>query len=210
MSTVKVFVRIEVSFWIVGWKLLTLFDVAGDVDWVWEFSDVDFKSVLDIVQDLGVVLVGYEGDSQAFCSESSSSGYSVKVHVGIFGHVVVEDDVYSLDIHTTSKQISCYQDPLLEILELLVTVQPLLLAERSMNADSREVLLRQELGECHAPLHSPHEDNHLVKLQQIQQIKQFPVLLALLQFHVVLLQSVQGQLRFVVHEHFQGLTEGFV
>ena len=48
----------------------------------------------------------------------------MKVHVGILRHVVVEDNVYSLDVHTTTKQVCSYEDSLLEIFELLITVQP--------------------------------------------------------------------------------------
>ena len=48
----------------------------------------------------------------------------MKIHIGIFGHVVVKNDVYPLNIHTTAEEISRYQDPLLKIFELLVSVQP--------------------------------------------------------------------------------------
>ena len=50
--------------------------------------------------------------------------YSVKVHVTVFRHVVVEDNVNSLNVHTTTKQISCNENSLLEVLELLIAVQP--------------------------------------------------------------------------------------
>jgi hypothetical protein len=48
----------------------------------------------------------------------------VEVGVGIFGHVIVEHNVDTLNVHTTTKQVGGNQDSLLEILELLVTSQP--------------------------------------------------------------------------------------
>ena len=47
----------------------------------------------------------------------------------------------------------------------LYEVLPLLLTERTMNADGREVLFRKKLGKCHAPLYGSHENNDLVELQ---------------------------------------------
>ena len=50
----------------------------------------------------------------------SSPGDSVQVSVCVLRHVVVEDDVDSLDVHPAAEQVGGDQDPLLEILELLV------------------------------------------------------------------------------------------
>ena len=50
---------------------------------------------------------------------------------------------------------------LLEILELLVSGQPLLLVHASVNGDGGEVLLDQELGEGNAALDALHEDDNL-------------------------------------------------
>ena len=44
----------------------------------------------------------------------------MEVGVRVLGHVVVEDDVDPLDVHATAEQVSGHQDPLLEVLELLV------------------------------------------------------------------------------------------
>ena len=44
----------------------------------------------------------------------------MQVCVRVLRHVVVEDDVDSLDVHPAAEQVGGDQDPLLEILELLV------------------------------------------------------------------------------------------
>lgn len=45
---------------------------------------------------------------------------SVKVCVRILWHVIVEDNVDSLDVHSSAKQVGCNKDPPLEVLKLLV------------------------------------------------------------------------------------------
>lgn len=45
---------------------------------------------------------------------------SVKVCVRILWHVIVEDDVDSLDVHSSAKQVGRHKNPPLEILKLLV------------------------------------------------------------------------------------------
>ena len=47
----------------------------------------------------------------------------MKVSIGVLGHVIVEHNVHSLDIHTTSKEVGGDEDTFMEILELLVSVQ---------------------------------------------------------------------------------------
>ena len=44
----------------------------------------------------------------------------MQVSVSVLWHVVVEDDVDALDVHSTAKQVGGDQNPLLEVLELLV------------------------------------------------------------------------------------------
>ena len=50
---------------------------------------------------------------------------------------------------------------LLEVLELLVPGEPLLLAHPPVDGYGGEVLLNQQLGQCHTPLDALHEDDHL-------------------------------------------------
>ena len=60
------------------------------------------------------------------CIEQCSNNVTDAVQVGVrvLRHVVVEDDVDTLYVHATTKQVGGHQDALLEVLELLVTVQP--------------------------------------------------------------------------------------
>lgn len=49
--------------------------------------------------------------------------YPVQVGIRILWHVVVENDVDPLDVHSSAEQIGRHQDSPLEVLELLITRQ---------------------------------------------------------------------------------------
>ena len=51
----------------------------------------------------------------------------MQVSVRVLRHVVVEDDVDTLDVHPAAEQVGGDQDPLLEILELLVPEEVVLM-----------------------------------------------------------------------------------
>ena len=131
---------------------LATLDVAAEVNLVGQLCDVHLKSVLDLVEDLGVSLITDEGDGQALGAESSSSGNSVKVGVRVLRHVIVEHDVDPLYVHATTKQVGGHQDPLLEVLELLIPGQSLLLGHSSVDGDGREVLFNEKLSQGNTPL----------------------------------------------------------
>lgn len=44
----------------------------------------------------------------------------MKVGVRILWHVIVEDNVDSLNVHASAKQVGCNQDPPLEVFKLLI------------------------------------------------------------------------------------------
>ena len=50
--------------------------------------------------------------------------YPVKIGIRVFRHVVVEDNIHSLYVHSTAKQVGGNQHSLGEIFKLLVTRQP--------------------------------------------------------------------------------------
>lgn len=44
----------------------------------------------------------------------------MQVRVRVFRHVVVENDVNTLDVHSPAKEVGSHQDPPLEIFKLLI------------------------------------------------------------------------------------------
>lgn len=58
--------------------------------------------------------------------------------------------------------VLCYKTHLLEVLELLIPRQTFLLSHTPVNADRREVLFSQELGESHTSLYRLDENDDLM------------------------------------------------
>ena len=140
---------------------LATLNVTAQVDLIWELRDVHLESVLDLVEDLGIALVRHEGDGETFGSKPSSPGHSVQVGVSVLGHVVVEDNVDSLNVHATTEEVGGHEDSFLEILELLVARESLLLSHASVNGDGGEILLYEELSQGNTSLHGLHKDDDL-------------------------------------------------
>ena len=61
-----------------------------------------------------------------------------------------------------------------------------------MNGYTRKVAFDQKLVEFDASYDVLYEDDHLVELEHIKDIVQFPVLLVLFERHVELLQTVES------------------
>ena len=161
-------------------KLLSPLNVTAEIDLVRQFSNINLESVLHLVEDLCVALVGHEGDREPLGAKSSRPGHPVEIGVGVFWHVVIEDDVHSFNVHSSPKKVGGHQDSFLEILELLIPevksdddrptraghvlpAESFLLSHPSMNGNSRKVLLYQELRKSHTSLHGLDKDDDLVE-----------------------------------------------
>lgn len=86
-----------------------------------------------------------------------------------------------------------------ELLSPMCNYVPLFLADTRVDRDGREVALPQQLVQLGGTDGALDEDDDLVKLEIIQKLVELPVLLALLEWDKVLLQTVQGQLGVFVH-----------
>ena len=85
----------------------------------------------------------------------------MQVCVGVLGHVVVENNIDPLDVHATPEEVGGHEDPLLEILELLISGESLLLAHPPVYGDGWEVLFYQQLRQGDTSLDRLHEDDDL-------------------------------------------------
>lgn len=132
----------------------------------------------------------------------------MQIRIGILGHVVVEHDIDTFDVDTTTEEVRGDEQSLLEVLERLVTADTLGLLQRPVDGNRREVLLAQQVAERDTSLHRLDEDDDLVELEIVEQLEQVFVLLLLGELDIVLLESVQRQLRVVVDEDLQWLERG--
>ena len=142
-------------------KLLAPLNVTAEIDLVRQFSNINLESVLHLVEDLCVALVGHEGDREPLGAKSSRPGHPVEIGVGVFWHVVIEDDVHSFNVHSSPKKVGGHQDSFLEILELLVARESLLLSHASVNGNGGEILLYEELSQGNTSLHRLDKDDDL-------------------------------------------------
>ena len=144
--------------------------------------------------------------------------YSVEVGVGAVSHVVVDDEVDSLHVDSTAKEVSGDHNALAALLEGPVLrdtmgvswdisgiALPFLLLEPGVDSDTGEVLLDEELVEVLAAVDAVHEDDALVELDGVEDVDELAVLLLLGQGHVVLLESFEGQLALIINEDIERL-----
>jgi hypothetical protein len=68
------------------------------------------------------LLVGNEGDRQTLGTETTSTTDTVKVGVSITWKIVVDSQVNALNIDTTTKDVGSNANTLVELLELLVSL----------------------------------------------------------------------------------------
>lgn len=185
-----------------------------------ELGEGDLEALLDRLQNSLVLGAANERDTETLGSETTGTTDTVEVRVSLVGHIIVNGDVDTLNINTTTEDISGHTDTGLEVLELLVALDtsllsaqrsctliegylPLLLTNTRVNRSTGEVALAQKLVKLCATQSRANEDDNLVELQLVKKVIELPVLLALIELHVVLLQTVQSQLLLVIDVDFE-------
>jgi hypothetical protein len=172
--------------------------VRGHINLLGELGDLDLEAGLDRLENLSVLLVSNKGNSETLGTETTSTTDTVEVGIGSIGDIVVDDNVHTRDIETTGENIGGDEDTLVELLEGLVAGNTLLLGHRTVNADTGEVALNQQLVELLGALNRLDKDAHLVELKRVQKVVQLAVLLVLGNADKVLLKTVEGELGLVV------------
>ena len=85
----------------------------------------------------------------------------MEVRIGRIGDVVIDNDVDTFDIDTTSEKIGGDHDTLAEILELLVTLNTFFLFQAGVDGDGGELALDEELVQLLGALDGLDEDDDL-------------------------------------------------
>lgn len=96
--------------------------VRAEVDFIGQFSDVHIEPVLHLIEDLGVTFLRHKGYGQALCTKPAGPRHPMQVSVGVFGHVIVEDNVHSLYVHATAEQVCCHQNTLPKKISMEISV----------------------------------------------------------------------------------------
>jgi len=161
---------------------------------------------LDLLQDLVVLVITAETDGQTFGTESSGSGHSVQVSIRVFWHIVVEHDVDSFDIDTSSEKISGDQNSSLKVLEERVSFESFLLVHGPVDVDCREVLVLEQLVQRDASLNGFDENDDLVEFERVEEVEQLSVLFLFFELAVVLSETVEGEFGVVVNVNFHWVS----
>lgn len=122
----------------------------------------------------------------------------MKIGVSITWKIVVDSQVDTLNIDTTSEDIGGDTDTLIKLLELLITLDALLLADTRVDSDRWEVALAEELVELSGTKSGLDEDDDLVELHLVEELVELAVLLLLIELDVVLLETVKGELGIII------------
>ena len=119
----------------------------------------------------------------------------MKISVWFFWHVIIKDDVDSLDIDSSSEDVSWNENSLLKIFERFVSCDssllieldlPFILVEFSVNTDGWEVAIIEDLIKSNSSFDRRDKDNDLIELKSIQKVVESSCLLILFQLHIVL------------------------
>jgi len=130
----------------------------------------------------------------------------MEVGIGIARHVVINDNVDLLDVDATAENFGGNEDAVLQVLEAIVDLDALLLSEVTVHGLGGKGLLVEDLGQLYGVGDGLNKDDDLVKIERINQIGQLGVLFVLLELHVVLLKTMEGQLAFVLDKNFGGVA----
>ena len=90
--------------------------------WNLSLRQGNLESLLNLLQDILIVLAANERNAKTFGAESAGSADPVQVGVGVARQVVVDGQIDSLNVNTTTKDIRGYADTLVELFELLVAL----------------------------------------------------------------------------------------
>ena len=145
----------------------------------------------------------------------------MEVRIRIKRQVVVDGEVNSLNINTTSQDVSRNTDTLVEFFEFfeafdtiryiskekikrnVVESLPLFLAYTRVHRNTREVTLAEKLVKFIGAECALDENDDLVEFQVVQKLVQLPVLLGLVELDVVLQQTVKGQFCIIINVDLQ-------
>lgn len=99
--------------------LLVVFHKAANGS---NLRDGNLEALSDGFNDALVFLLAHKGDGETLGTETTGTTHAVQVRVGITGHVVVDGQVDTLNVDTTSEDVGGNADALVEVLELLVAL----------------------------------------------------------------------------------------
>lgn len=179
-----------------GNGLRVVVDVQALVDRRRDGLDLGTQVTLDVVK-VEPVFPADQVDSQTEVAVPTRSSDTVQVSFSVLGEVKVYDNVDSLNVNTSSKQIRAHQVPADSVSEVVEDTVSCLLLHLGMTVEARVAELGDLLGKKFDSVRGIAEDDGLVDLQFGEESVQAVDLLLLLDKGIVLSDTPEGKL---VHE----------
>jgi hypothetical protein len=143
----------------------------------------------------------------------------MEVGIGIAWKIVVDGQVDTLNINTTTENVSGNANTLAKLLELLITLDtrrelvctsennseclPLILTDSGVHSNGWKVTLSEKSIKLGGAKRALDEDDNLVELQLVKKLVQFAVLFLLIQLDIILLETVKSELGLVINVDFK-------
>ena len=89
----------------------------------------------------------------------------MQVLIRLSWHIVINDNVYLLNINTATQQVGADHDAVLSFFEFVVNLESLWHWHAAVASATRETLLRYDVVQEHGPLPLTREHDDLVELQ---------------------------------------------
>lgn len=122
----------------------------------WILWHLRVESLLKLCKHRLILLTRHERNRETFGTETTGTTNTMKVRVGVSWQVVVDGQVDSLDVDTTSEDISSNADSLVEVFEFLVSFDSAMMISLK-TSQSRRILtvllvillsVQQSTGSC--------------------------------------------------------------
>lgn len=152
--------------------------------------------LLDAIQVEAIIPVD-EVDSQTQMSKATGTTNAVKIRLGIFREVEVDNNINCLDINTTRQQIRANKIPANAVTEVMENTVAGMLNHTGMRVETRVAKLSDLLCKKLDTVSRVAEDDRLVDLQLVEERVQAVHLLLLFNERVVLRDTAEGKL---IHE----------
>ena len=160
---------------------------------------------MHLIENLLIGVGRDEGDGNTLGSETTGTTDTVEVLIGVIREIVVDDNIDTFNINTTTKEIGGNQDTSVEFLEGLVLGNTFFLLHTGVDADGWEVALGQESVKLVGTSNLGNENDNLVEFENIQQVVELAILLRFGKLDIVELKTVQSELGIIVDVDFHGI-----
>jgi hypothetical protein len=136
---------------------------------------------LNFSQQFLIFVCGDKSDGKTTGTKTSCTTNTMKITIWAIGHIIIYYNVDAFDIDSSTEDISCDTDTLVEVFEGLVSSNtvvrgesmgslPFFLWKTSVDGDTREVTFAQQSIQFGSSANTLDKDDNLVEFQSVEKI----------------------------------------